>query len=58
MKALIKIPLEKVKIANNIMIARCSICQKRIRPSERYLDQEYFGWKTTVHVDCWLDYRG
>lgn len=55
----ISIPKEKVKVANRkIMIARCRICKKRFYPHERYLDEDYFGWNTMVHVSCWLNYRG
>ena len=54
---MIRIPREKVKVANNVMICHCSICEKRIRPQETYLDEDYFGWNTTVHVECWLNWK-
>jgi hypothetical protein len=53
---LIEIPKEKVKVANRKMIAQCCICWQRIKPQEEYLDQDYFGWNTTAHVKCWLEY--
>lgn len=37
------------------MIAQCHICWQRIKPQEIFLDDDYFGWKTTVHLKCWLE---
>jgi len=53
---IIEIPKEKVKVANRKMTAQCHICWQRIKPNEKYLDDDYFGWKTTVHLKCWLEY--